>query len=125
MNYIIYNLATGEILRNVDCPESMLDIQVAAGEDSLVGQADDATRYVQGGQAVDRPAMSLIVGATAITADGVDEATISGIPEGAECEGLTIEADGLFIFTTDDPGDHVLTFRLFPYLDAEVTIHAS
>jgi hypothetical protein len=52
MRVIIYEPAGGEILRVVDCPEGMLEIQAQPGESALVGDADDLSHYVAGGELV-------------------------------------------------------------------------
>ncbi len=32
--------------------------------------------------------------------------------------------DGTLVFTTNEPGEHRLIFKLFPFLDTETTINA-
>jgi hypothetical protein len=63
-----------------------------------------------------------------IVADGLDEATISGIPNGTGAEwpdGQTdIVTDGEIRFSVDLPGTYTFRFTAVPYLDQEVVIEA-
>lgn len=54
MNYILYKLDTGEITRNVSCPENMIEIQLNVGEDFIEGTADDDTQYISQGAIVNK-----------------------------------------------------------------------
>lgn len=49
--YAIFNPATGQILRMVDCPETMIEAQLGVGEAATPADQDisDATHYVMGG----------------------------------------------------------------------------
>lgn len=49
--YAIFNPATGQILRMVDCPETMIEAQLGVGEAAMPAGPDisDATHYVMGG----------------------------------------------------------------------------
>lgn len=56
MNYAIYNVTTGQILRNVSCQENDLHLQFTVGtENFFVGVLDDSKNYVVDGQAVAIP----------------------------------------------------------------------
>jgi hypothetical protein len=51
MKYAIFTPATGQILRMVDCPETMIEAQLGVGEAATPAGQDisDATHYVMGG----------------------------------------------------------------------------
>lgn len=53
MNYAIYNPATGEILRSVDCPLEAASIQVRPGEAILEGEVVWGQQYVLDGMLTD------------------------------------------------------------------------
>lgn len=46
MNYILYKLNTGEITRNINCPENLIQSQLNTDESFIVGVADDETQYI-------------------------------------------------------------------------------
>lgn len=46
MNYILYKSDTGEITRNISCPESMIESQLNTDESFIAGVADDETQYI-------------------------------------------------------------------------------
>jgi hypothetical protein len=54
MNYILYKLDTGEITRNISCPESMIESQLDAGEAFIFGSADDEKQYISAGLIVNK-----------------------------------------------------------------------
>ena len=115
------------------CPASMADIQAKEGEEWMLGDANLEIDYI----AVDhegiptvtpRPEMSLIQDKPTIAADAEDVCTITGIPESCiiSHNGQSVAVNGGTLeFVTDQVGKHTLRFELFPYLDAEVTIHAT
>lgn len=126
---IIYETTTGRILRNIVCTPDQVRYQVGAGESAMEGTADGATHYAPLGAVTARSAMSASVDVFAIAADGVEEATISGLPAGAVVSINHVvvgEVDpaGEVVFTTDTPGEYVVRCSLFPWLDYEVTIDA-
>lgn len=53
-SFIVYDPASGEILRTGECPEEMVAIQAKAGEAVMVGAASDVLFKVVGGQVVDK-----------------------------------------------------------------------
>lgn len=89
--FIVYDASTGLIKRigsamAADGGAGMASAQAGAGEAVLVGvSANPETDYVDvaTGTIKPRPALSLTIDKTTIAADGVDAATISGIPAGA------------------------------------------
>jgi len=49
MKFSIYDIATGQITRQMDCPEDMIDMQVQSGEAYIIDVADDSTHYIMAG----------------------------------------------------------------------------
>ena len=89
---------------------------------------DDSNAYVVGGVVVEKAPMALTTINTPLRADGIDEMTISGIPEGVQVrwpDGFThIENNGSVGFKVDLPGIYTFRFTGTPYLDQEVTLEA-
>lgn len=121
----VYANTTGQILRNVDAPPDLAQMQAGAGESLIAGRADDLTQYVNGGIIIDRPTMPGGLSAPVITT--ADTAMLAA-QEGASVEitgpvngTATLDADGLEI-SSDIPGTYTIKVTLFPYLDAEYTL---
>ena len=104
------------------------------GVDFLIGeQGDQLTQYVSGDPAAltSRPADPTSIDTTTIDADGVDEATISSIPNpttvivNGPILAVTDVTDGTFEFSTDTAGTYVITVNMFPNRVAEYTVIAS
>jgi len=53
MNYIIYN-EDGVILRNVECPPGLANLQAKEGEFIMEGTANDATQKIVDSKVVDK-----------------------------------------------------------------------
>jgi hypothetical protein len=127
-NYVVHD-QNGMIVRTGSAPEGMISIQAGTGEYAIEAAGDDLTQYVVGGAVTDKPAMPVSIDKTTVSADGIDLATISGIPVGALCRVASIaEAvvnDGTIELTFDNPGDYEITIIAFPYLDYTVTINAT
>lgn len=129
---LIYRGDTGEIVRRVSAPPSMVEIQCGEGEGWRLGVADDCTHYidpVDPSQILERPAMPASLDKSAIRANGLEIATITA-PEGAAVTvrgPLTgeeiMDADGI-AFTTNLPGRYSIRAELFPYLPWEAEIVA-
>jgi len=88
----------------------------------------DSSHYVVDGVVQPKQPISLITTNTPLTADGTDEAIISGIPAGAQVEwpdGQTdIVMDDEISFSVDLPGTYTFRFTAVPYLDKEITVEA-
>lgn len=73
-----------------------------------------------------RPVMSISIDKVSIQDDGIDKATITGLPVGTvitvnDQSEITVN-DGLFEFTTVLPGRTTLRIESFPDLPEEITI---
>jgi len=87
-----------------------------------------STHRIIDGNCVEKVRFDLITSSLVITANGVDEAIISGIPEGVQVrwpDGQTdIVTDGEIRFSVDLAGTYTFRFTAVPYLDQEVVIEA-
>lgn len=90
----------------------------------------DSTHQVVAGVLTPRPSMETALSAPFIRANGVDAATLTGVPAGAEVmiigpQMMNGTADGSALqFSFALPGQYTVVARLFPFVDLEVTIHA-
>ena len=93
----------------------------------VVSEPNPALYYVDNGQVVEKLPLNLPE-ALQITADGADEAVITGIPAGVTVQWPDDQVDevtdGEVRFSVDLPGTYTLTFDAVPYLRQEVTIEA-
>ena len=84
--------------------------------------------YIELGSLTKKQSMVLIITNTPLTADGTDEAIISGIPAGVQVEwpdGQTdIVTGGEIRFSVDLAGTYTFRFTAVPYLDQEIIIEA-
>ena len=53
MNFFVYNIYTGEILRMGNCSEDMISLQAQSGETVIEGTANDHTQYIIDGVVTD------------------------------------------------------------------------
>jgi len=130
MNYTLYDPTTGEILKNVACPDYLIDAQLAAGQSYVSGCYLYQDYYLESDVPIVRPTMQVSATKTEIAADNSDTAQISGVPEGASIyrNGEYIgaaAADGLVNVKSDTPKKIGILVDLFPYRPEEVVIHAS
>ena len=88
----------------------------------------DSSHYVVGGVVQPKQPISLITTNTPLTADGIDEVIISGIPTGVQVRWpdgqVDTVTDGEVGFKVDLPGNYTFRFTAVPYLDQEVVIEA-
>jgi len=88
----------------------------------------DSSHYVVDGVVQPKQPISLITTNTPLTADGIDEVIISGIPTGVQVrwpDGQTdIVTGGEVGFKVDLAGTYTFRFTAVPYLDKEITIEA-
>lgn len=147
--YTIYRLDTGEIASSPEMAfaEEHRETSLAAalapwGADAHAiteGGSDPARHFVAtlGGEPAvqERPAMQARADRTAVAADGVDEATLTGLPD--PCT-ITVDADdpdtetsvhevagGGFVFAAETPGTYSVTVDHWPFLPWRVEFTAT
>ncbi len=115
-----------------------LNPEIQEGFGYIDNVADFETMYIPDVNtpvATDKLAHGITIDTSAITADGISTATISGITnssvasfevpfDAASISDQTI-SDGTLAFTATKPGDYLIKIALFPYLDYEVTVTAT
>lgn len=136
MSYIdcsLYDVTTGEIVAIgylYGAPSAAYLQQNGLSVYGGVQPLDPATQIVDiaTGEPVQKSSIAL-PGTVAIAADGVDVASVSGIPVGCIVKGLnnlmSIIDDGVFEYVTDIPGSYDFIFSHTLYIDTTVTINAS
>ena len=133
MHTVIYDVATGKILRVYDGPADYAVMQAGAGEAIVFSYPiSDADHYVTQGEVTPRPAQSTIADKAAIQANGVDAITITGAPNGATFaarnlttgEKLSGPISSGDTFSSAVAGKFVLTVTQWPYLDWTATVEA-
>lgn len=129
--FTLYDQSTGSIVATVRCEASFIDQQLRPGQGYVAGAFKHADHYVVAGDAVPRPENPATLDVPTIAADGVDVATVSGIPTGtlATIDGPTIAAipvdDGSLELTADVPGTYTVRLESFPEKVKEFTVAAS
>lgn len=126
MNITIYESNTGRIIRNVNCPADLVNIQIQEGENYIEGEYIGKTFYIQDGYASMRLANLAIIDKTTIIADGNDKVTISNASGVLRLKGVEyVITESIIELTFDTAGDYTVFIESFPYLPWEVTIHAT
>lgn len=149
----VYDLLTGEIISTggIQFDDDLKEVQIAAalapwgvetcGLYEGMAEASKETQYVavlDGVPAlVDKPELLVFIenDKTTILADGVDETTLTGLPD--PCEIIIDDPDptvetqvvevtgGGFVFTAEDPGVYSIEVVRFPFLPWIVEITAT
>lgn len=130
--FTIYELATGGIRYAFHGDDFLIEAACPEGCSAIPGNYDDALYRVDIEQlphvAVLKTTVPFALDSPDIEADGVDVATISGLPAGTvgSVGSLEVaETDGAIDFAVDFPGVYEITLRHVLYLDTVVTIAAS
>lgn len=124
IDYIVYNTATGEILKTGKCPTDMMQAQAHEGETVMQGSASDLNNYIVDGVVTAKQAQQTTIDKTLISANGIDSILISNVPTNAK---LTIKNTKTFAlnestisgngeFKTVDAGQYEIKVEKFPYL---------
>jgi hypothetical protein len=131
VSYITYD-ATGRIRKTGTCAEANVELQAEPGisAKSVTVPCGDMTHYVDTGTEAVTEKGSLAAGwnKQVITADGVDEAVLSGLPEPCTVyvDGVPEEVlDGSLEFSVEDPGYYRIVVNEVMYLRQEWIIDAS
>lgn len=130
MNVTLYSVSTGALgaLYTVPNPGD----QCGPGQSWIEGWHDASLFYVSGHPpaATPRPECPVLCDRIQIDADGLDTATLSGIPENTvvsvsgPVEAELVVSDGVLEFTAAIPGDYVLAVRPWPARAKEFFIRA-
>ena len=127
-----YEITTGKILCILNCSPSQYGCNTA--EDEALIDCDpsisDDTYYVSDGVVTARPATPAKIDKNTIDVDGLDEATITLLPNSTKIQNHTSGAeitvtDGTLTITADSACRIILNCVSFPYLDKEFTINAT
>jgi len=131
-NFIIFNKATGKILRTGCCKSEVLLNQINNSDEAVIeGKADDLIHYIDiiTGDILGKPPIDSSINKTSIDADGVDLCIISNLPNPTlidiEDEGRWEVVDGVFEFTTETPGEYIIKTMSNLYLNVEYIVNAS
>lgn len=117
MKFLVYDNATGHILRTGCCPDDHLGMQASAGETAIEGEADDAMHYIRDGLVTDKMAIAATLSGT----------TISGLPIPATVtvEGVRYDVtDGVAELSFNLPGTYQVKVEALHYLPKtfEITV---
>lgn len=123
-----YDKASGRVIGTGDLPDSMIPLQENETTGIVLETLDYETQYVPSGVVTPRPALTVAQNKTQITANGLDEWIVTGVPVGALVtwpDGVvTTVDDGEIVFTVDVVGTYNFTVNAFPYLVEEVSVEA-
>lgn len=127
--YTIYDTATGEIKRTVECPADQLEYLYETGspayEDYIDDTYDPDTYYVSGSPpaATAKTLLGSTFDVTSIDADGVDAATITGLPNPTNyvIEDLTETAGINKVTGTITDGTLVVTLNVAATVEVRLT----
>jgi len=130
-NFIVYN-AAGTILRTGNCQDETLAYQAYSGETVMEGTANDATQYIVAGVVTDKPVLGSAIDKTDMLANGVEVATISGLPNptqalilgGGSNQNVTV-IDGTLELTFDLAGIYKVILTAINKLPQEYLINAT
>jgi hypothetical protein len=124
MQYQSYNPDTGSILRTLNIEPHMTAYYENDGETLIQGEGSGFGNYVDIAQSPPvvrrRPTMDIHQDKTAITANGVDAITLSGLPSpcGVKIGGTEYNVtDGVLEWSTLMPAAYSIEIEAFPYLD--------
>lgn len=127
--FVFYDLSTGRITSAGETSAVITGITPSGGEGVAEGPCNLATDYISAGAVTPRLTVVTSIDVKDIQADGIDTATITGIPAGWSCaiDGLdAMVTDGSDIaFTAVTPGAYIIKFTQWPYQDVEFTINAT
>lgn len=123
IDYLVYDVITGRILKCGSCPESMLYLQAHEGLEIKTGHADNSKQYVLDGKVVNKPNFPVSIDKTTVVPGEL--VTINNVPIGTKAfvdgEMFTVD-DGSLSLTFDIEGEYKILMDCFPYLPYEGTI---
>ena len=135
-HWIIYNDEThpqyhkrGKIISVFEGDQSSAEVCLEQYQSILEGEADPRIHYVdtETHQRTDKSSLTLALSKDTITADGVDEAQLTGLPIPCTVKISEEEVeldDGSLEFSTDMPGIYRVFVTMPASVSEEVTIYA-
>lgn len=129
--YTTYDLVTGQVLTTFSYTSYGDDppFEASAGEGFVEETVDGSVFYLPGGVKTERVKLSVSADKDTISADDVDTVLLTNIPAGTKAivnrGAAYIIDDGILEYSTGNPGPHMISFELFPFLSQEIYIHAS
>lgn len=131
-SYFFYDDITRKITMTGVCLERDIELQTPPdGQSRGIGEANWETDYYPDNDVIRRPDMAIALSATEISADGVDEVVLTGLPDPCYVvfsgPGFLMSDDvsgGSLALTTDVTGTHSVKVSSWPYFDAEVSFEA-
>lgn len=130
----LYEVGTGRIIGHLSCPSYLFEVNQAnipSGVGCLwEGEIIEGNIYYYdlANSIILRPTNPATIDKTILTANGVDQATISNLPTPTvvKVNGDTYTVtDGTFEFTIDLPGTYPIIVDSFPYLTKEFEVTAT
>lgn len=117
MKAVVYKIDSGQITKNISCPEEMVSLQYNnETEDYLEHESvDDASFYVANGTIEPRPQFEEVVSGT----------VISGLPNPTTVIAagtVVVVSDGQADLTFSQVGTYAVQLQSFPYVDKVVEV---
>lgn len=128
MEFTKYVTSTEEIIITGDCPDEMLSYQAKTNESILIGNYPPDKYYIANYLPRTKVAYSLNISKTTITADGIDQSTITNIPVNTVVtinENSYTVNDGVIEISSSEITTLTITFSNLYYLNTMVTINAN
>lgn len=117
MNIVVYNIASGEIMRSVTATENMVPLQYDHELENYIehDQVDDALFYIVSGAITFRPEFQETISGTTIT--GLPDPT-TVVTNGT----ATLVTDGEADLTFEQAGTYLVQLYSFPYVEKTVEV---
>lgn len=132
MIYVVYNINTGEINKQLSCSSDIIQMNCSDNEDWIEHTGNDSTHYVNviNKEVVPKETMLLNIDKYEVVADGNEIVTITNIPSDIKLsiidpvnDTTTVDiVDDILTMDFDYTGEYFLTFKNFKYLDYQVKI---
>lgn len=127
----VYDIATGQVLMCMKYTAYADEDPPGLPAGSAVSNegCDEAVHYFPGGVKTDRPAMPTFPSVDTIVADDVDSVLFENLPAGAKVRVNGASEyqvdDGVFEYSTGNPGGHLFRIEAFPFVIEEFIVNAS
>ncbi len=127
----VYDSTTGEIIFSMTytATDNADPSDIPPGSAVIDGVKNPAEWYVNGGVFTKRPDFPTFADKDTILADGLDVVRFDNVPSNTEVlvnnDQLYKVTDGVFEYSTGNPGLHRFLFKAHPAVDQEFFINAS